>query len=162
MIPLTSTTRRRASAIGAWSLVLTGVTHAAAIAAGAAASTPAAELAARQAMADAHIDIAGLDRTLWQLFMGFSLTMAVFVTGLGALNLLVLRLAPQLFLTTRAALWVNLSIALPAFALAVLLFPPPPIALLGVASVAFGVALTRPTSTRPDARPLTSLGLSSS
>ncbi|AEV86954.1 hypothetical protein ACWT_5935 [Actinoplanes sp. SE50] len=139
--------RRSACAIGAWSLIATGAVHAAAIALGTAAATPPAERVARQAMAATHVDIAGIDRTLWQLFTGFSAAMALFIFGLGALNLLALRRAPQLFFDTRAALALNLSILLPAFVLSVLLFPPPPIVFLGASCAAFGYALTR-SSTR--------------
>ncbi|MEU7902859.1 LIC_13387 family protein [Actinoplanes sp. NPDC049118] len=143
MIPASPSARGRSCAIGAWSLLIAGVTHGVAVAVGAATATPAAERATREAMAATHVDIGGLDRTLWQLFMGFSLSMALFIAGLGALNLLALRRAPHLF-DTRAALWLNLAVVLPAFVLATLLFPPPPIALLGVACAGFGFALTRP------------------
>jgi hypothetical protein len=136
--------RRRACALGAWSLIVTGAVHAAAVAAGAAAATPPAELAARRAMAATRVAVAGLDRTLWQLFTGFSLAMALFILGLGALNLLVLRRAPHLFLNSRAALVLNLGIVLPALVLSVLFFPPPPIVLLALGGVAFGYALVCP------------------
>lgn len=129
--------------MGAWALVATGVLHAASVAVGTATEAPAAQRAVHDAMAATHVAVAGLDRTLWQLFLGFSLTMALFIAGLGALNLLALRRAPRLFVDTRAALWLNLGIVLPAFAVAVLAFPPPPIALLAVAGAAFGYALTR-------------------
>ncbi|MBB4745242.1 hypothetical protein BJY16_008701 [Actinoplanes octamycinicus] len=128
--------RRRACAIGAWSLVVTGVVHAAAVAAGAGETDSPVER-----LADTHLVIAGLDRSLWQLFTGFSLAMALFIVGLGALNLLVLRRAPELFLDGRAVIVLNLGIVVPALALSVLFFPPPPIVLLGVGGVAFGYAL---------------------
>ncbi|WIM92967.1 hypothetical protein ACTOB_004927 [Actinoplanes oblitus] len=147
-----SLARRRACAAGAWSLVVAGAVHAAVVAAGTAAPVPAAERAAREAMATTHVAIAGLDRTMWQLFTGFSLTMALFIFGLGALNLLVLRRAPHLFLGSRAALLLNLGIALPALVLSILLFPPPPILFLGVSCAAFGYALARPSALTP-ARP---------
>ncbi|MEV4704457.1 LIC_13387 family protein [Actinoplanes sp. NPDC049316] len=139
----------RACAVGAWSLIVTGAAHAAAMAAGAATSPPPAEEAARRTMAATHVTIAGLDRTLWQLFTGFSLAMALFIAGLGALNLLALRRAPELFLRSRAAGVLNLCVVLPALALSVLLFPPPPILFLGVSCAAFGYALTRPASRTP-------------
>jgi hypothetical protein len=134
---------KHACAVGAWSLVVTGVVHAIVVAAGSAATPSAGEQAARRTMAATHVTVAGTDRTLWQLFTGFSLAMALFIAGLGALNLLVLRRAPHLFLDGRAALVLNLGILLPALVLAALLFPPPPIVLLGVSCAAFGYALTR-------------------
>jgi hypothetical protein len=144
-----SSGRRRACATGAWSLIVTGTVHATVVATGSAATTPPDELAARRAMAATHITIAGLDRTMWQLFTGFSLAMALFLVGLGALNLLALRRVPELFLHSRAALVLNLGIALPALALAILLLPPPPIAMLSVTCTAFGYALIRPSATAP-------------
>lgn len=138
--------RRRACAFGAWSLVVTGTLHAIVVAAGTAVSPPAAERAARATMATTRVGIAGLDRTLWQLFTGFSLAMALFIAGLGALNLLVLRRAPEVLLASRAALALNLGVVAPALALSALLLPPPPIVLLGACCAAFGYALTRPSA----------------
>ncbi|GIF16373.1 LIC_13387 family protein [Actinoplanes teichomyceticus] len=144
MSPRISPARRCACAIGAWSLVVTGAAHAGTVVAGAAVAAPPAEQAARRAMAATHVDIAGLDRTLWQLFTGFSVAMALFIFALGALNLLVLRRAPHLFLDSRAVPGLNLGIVLAALILSVRFFPPPPIVLLTVSCLAFGYVLFRP------------------
>jgi amino acid transporter len=138
--------RYRASAVGAWALVVTGAGHLALTAVITTRPETATRRAARQAMTDAHLTILGMDRTLWQSFRGFSLLMAVLAIGLGALNLLVLRRAPELVLASRAVLWLNLAVVVPALALSALLFWPPPILLLGIACAAFGYALTRPSS----------------
>ncbi|MEU8238255.1 hypothetical protein AB0C07_08425 [Actinoplanes missouriensis] len=135
--------RRRAARIGAWALVATGALHLLVVAAGAAVTASPAEQAARRTMAATPVAIAGIERDLWQLYLGFSLAMALFIIGLGALNLIVLRHEPP-----RAGILLTLAVVLGALALSVLLLPPPPIVLLTISGAAFAYA-SMPESRRP-------------
>jgi hypothetical protein len=86
-------------------------------------------------MATTAIPVAGMERSYWDLFQGFSLMMALMLVGLGAMVLLV---EP-----TRAVKGLLAAVLVPAFAISVLLLPPPPIVLLGLAAVAAAVGLLR-------------------
>ena len=134
--------RLRACAVGSWTLVLTGVVHTAAELAAAVAPTPDAHRAARDAMSATVVAIGGVERTFAELMTGLSLTMAVFLTAFGALNLLALRRAPSLY-AADAVLLLDLAAAAVALALAVALLPPPPVVLLGGCCAAFAYALSR-------------------
>ncbi len=136
--------RSIATAVTGWLFVVTGTGHALLVGAGALLEPPEVERGVRQAMAGTSVTVAGLDRTLWELFQGFSLVMAVMLAGFGALNLLVLRRAPQLVHQTRALLWLDAAVLLPVLLVSVLLLPPPPILLLGLAASAVALALSRP------------------
>ena len=145
------TARSTATAVTGSSLVLTGTLHATVAALGAAADPPSGERLVRASMEATSTTVAGLDRSFWELFTGFSLVMAVLLTGFGALNLLVLRQAPRLVHETRALLWLDAAVLVPALAVCVLLLPPPPVVLLGVATAAVAVGLSRPDRQRgPD------------
>jgi hypothetical protein len=137
-----------------WSLVVTGAGHATLVAVGQAATPPADERAVRALMAATSIPVAGLERTYWDLFQGFSLMMALMLVGLGSLVLLVQREAPELVHGTRAPLVLLGLVLAPAVVISVLLLPPPPIVLLGLAAVAAAVALVRGPAVRESERPV--------
>ncbi|WP_432523641.1 LIC_13387 family protein [Kineococcus sp. SYSU DK006] len=142
--PRPATSRSRATTVAGWSLVATGALHASLVAAGAIAQPPPGERAVRASMRAATTSVAGLERSFWQLFNGFSLAMALLLVGFGALNLLVVRHAPHLLHRTRALLWLDACVVLPLLVVSLLLFPPPPVLLLGLAAAAVGTALCRP------------------
>jgi len=135
-----------------WSLVVTGAGHATLVAVGHAATPPADERAVRALMAATSIPVAGMERTYWDLFQGFSLMMALMLVGLGSLVLLVQRSAPELVHGTRAVLVLLGLVLVPAMVISVLLLPPPPIVLLGLAALAVAVALVRGSTGRESER----------
>lgn len=126
-------TRSKPTRLIGWLLVATGSGHAILVAVGYATSPPAGERAVRTLMAETAIPVAGMERSYWDLFQGFSLMMALMLVGLGALVLLV---EP-----TRAVKGLLAAVLVPALAISVLLLPPPPIVLLGLAAVAAAVGL---------------------
>ncbi len=138
------TTRLTGTAVAAWALLVTGVGHTVLVVVSAVSETPRDQLDVRQAMVETTTRVAGLDRSLWQLFSGFSLVMALLLVGFGALNLLLVRRHPGVLLESRAVLWLDLAVVLTALGIAVRLLPAPPIVLLGLAVVAVVVALSRP------------------
>ena len=148
---------RRSIAVGAWSLVVTGAGHGALVVVGSVTAPPVAEAEARRVMAATEAVGLGLERSLSQLFLGFSVTMALLLVAFGVLNLLALRHAPQLFLGTDTVLLLDLAVVMIALVISATLLPPPPIVLLAVATAAFGAAtgLRRPASAErePTSRP---------
>ena len=146
---------RRSIAVGAWSLVVTGVGHAALVAIDSVTAPPTGEAEARRVMATTDVVGLGLERSLSQLFLGFSVTMALFLVALGMLNLLALRHAPQLFLDTSAVLLLDLTVAVTALAISATLLPPPPIVLFTVTTAAFGAAVALRRTARADRTPTT-------
>jgi hypothetical protein len=141
------TLRLTATAVAGWTLVATGAGHAALVVVGATGEPQAGERAARAAMQPVTVTVAGLDRSLWQLFTGFSLAMALLLVGFGAVTLVVLREGPHLVQRTRALLWLDAAVVLLLLGVSAALLPPPPIVLLGLAAAAIGTALSRPNST---------------
>lgn len=140
-------TRTVAATVAGWLLVITGVGHTTLVAISSAATASAADTAIRDAMAAAPVTVAGLERSYWDLYLGFSLMMALMLVGLGALVLLVLRRAPEL--VARGMVVLLALVLVPAWAISALLLPPPPIVLLGAAAVAVvSAAVLRPRSTR--------------
>jgi hypothetical protein len=137
------TARSTATAVAGWLLVVTGAGHATLVAVQSISGVPASERPIHQAMAATTIPIAGIERSHWDLFVGFSLMMALMLVGLGALVLVVRRAAPELVRGTRAVLTLLGLVLVPALLLSVLLLPPPPIVLLGLALVAVVVGLVR-------------------
>lgn len=128
-------TRWNTTALIGWLLVATGAGHGTLVAAGYATTPPANERAVRELMAATSVPVAGMERSYWDLFQGFSLMMALVLVGLGALVLLVEQ--------TRAVSVLLALVLVPALALSLLLLPPPPIVLLGLAAVAAVAGLLR-------------------
>lgn len=147
--------QRRSIAVGAWSLVVTGVGHATLVAVGSVTAPPTGEVEARRVMAATDAVGLGLERSLSQLFLGFSVTMALFLVALGALTLLALHHAPRLFLDTGTVLLLDLAVAGTALAISATLLPPPPIVLFTVATAAFGAAAVLRRSAGADRTPTT-------
>ncbi|WP_432536188.1 LIC_13387 family protein [Kineococcus arenarius] len=151
--PRVAASRSTATTVAGWSLVLTGSVHAISFVVGAVVEPPPGEHLVRASMRGTTVSLAGLDRSFWQLFNGFSLAMALLLIGFGAVNLLVVRRAPELLHRTRALLWLDASVVLPLLVTSLLLFPPPPVLLLGLTAVAIGTALRRPNSRSAAASP---------
>ncbi|HXH80695.1 LIC_13387 family protein [Nocardioides sp.] len=141
--PRARTARGTALTAVGWLLVTTGGGHATLVAVSMAAGVPAAERPVRDVMAATSVPIAGIERSHWELFMGFSLMMALMLVGLGSLTLLVRHTAPDLAHGTRGVLVLLGLVLVPAMLISVLLLPPPPIVLLGLALVAVVVGLVR-------------------
>ena len=141
--PRARTARATALTVVGWLLVATGAGHATLVAVSMAAGVPAAERPVHDVMAATSVPIAGIERSHWELFMGFSLMMALMLVGLGSLTLLVRRAAPDLAHGTRGVLVLLGLVLVPAMLISVLLLPPPPIVLLGLALVAVVVGLVR-------------------
>ena len=140
-------TRTVAATVAGWLLVITGVGHTTLVAVASATTSSPADTAIRDAMATAPVTVAGLERSYWDLYLGFSLMMALMLVGLGALVLLVVRRAPEL--AAGAVVGLLALVLVPAWAISALLLPPPPIVLLGVATVAVvSSAVLRARSTR--------------
>ena len=135
MSPRPRSLRPTTVAMAGWLLVATGVGHASLVAVGPATTPPVDERAVRALMAATSIPVAGMERTYWDLFQGFSLMMALMLVGLGSLVLLV---EP-----TRAVKVLLALVLVPALALSALLLPPPPIVVLGLAAVVAVVGLLR-------------------
>ena len=137
------TVRSICTTVVGWSLVVTGVGHTTLVAVGSTLTPPAEERAVRAAMAATSIPVAGMERTYWDLFQGFSLVMALMLVGLGSLVLLVQRSAPELVHGSRAVLVLLGLVLVPAAVISVLLLPPPPIVLLGLAVAAVAIGLVQ-------------------
>jgi hypothetical protein len=142
-IPRQRNVRSTCTTVIGWSLVATGAGHTALVAVGSTLTPPAEERAVRATMAATSIPVAGMERTYWDLFQGFSLVMALMLVGLGSLVLLVQRSAPELVQGSRVLLVLLGLVLVPAVVISVLLLPPPPIVLLGLAAVAVVVALVQ-------------------
>ncbi|KGM09642.1 LIC_13387 family protein [Cellulomonas bogoriensis] len=131
-------------AVAGWALVVAGTGHLALTLTSLLGPVPDGERAARSVMGATVVTLGGVDRDLWQLFVGFSVTMGVLLVGVGGLVVLALRHAPDLVDSTRAVLALLLGVLLAGTTTAALLLPSPPIVLLGAASLAVALALRHP------------------
>jgi len=131
----------RAVKFGAWCFLLVGVLHLAVMAASAMRTTSAPTQRALHAMHAVPVTLVGITRDMAMLYYGFSATMAVVAIGYGAINLIVARLAPEVFVRGTAMLWANLVVAAAALLIAALAFPAPPIVALAAAVGAYAYAL---------------------
>jgi hypothetical protein len=132
---------RRLFEIGSWCFVVVGSGHLLIMALSAMRGPTAEVRRAHDAMRAATVSMFGLDRDVSQLFYGFSGAMGLLGIGIGVLSLVAARQVPQLLTRGRALVWIDLVIALVLLAVSILAFPPPPIVVLAVAAVAFGLAL---------------------
>lgn len=149
----TSVWRTRLFSIGAWCFVVVGVAHLLVQVGALAGSRPATLRVALDEMAHASSSLLVLDRSLLQLFYGFSVTMGLLALGLGILDLVVARQAPHLVTRGRAVLATNLALSAPVLAVSVLAFPEPPIVALAIATAAFALALAIRPGTSPRETP---------
>ena len=129
-----SARRMRASSVGGWAFIVTGVGH---LAVTTLAPVPGGAAAVEAQMRTVHVAI-GVTRDLGQLMTGYSLAMAVFLVACGAG---VLVLARRDVLRRRDPLVAGMA-ALSAVLLAISLafFPAPPIVTMLVALAALGTA----------------------
>ncbi len=141
----TSTTARdlrtRLFRIGAWCFVVVGLAHLLVQLTALAGSRPATVQRVLDVMAHTSTSLLVLDRSLGQLFYGFSVTMALSVLGYGILNLVVASRAHHLVAEGRLVPAMNLALSALALVVSVLAFPEPPIAALAVATAAFAATL---------------------
>ncbi|MFE2292975.1 hypothetical protein [Streptomyces sp. NPDC059452] len=128
---------------GAYGFVLLGVGHLALSAVAASADRTPEQHAADTAMRESTFALLGLERTVLDVTTGMSIAMALFSITCGLLILAAVRHAPELVRRRTAFGWIALAVSLAVLATAVLLLPPPPIAVLTVASCAFALSLRR-------------------
>jgi hypothetical protein len=143
MTPTTSRDRVRPLFLaGSWCLVVLGLGHLAFMAF-TLVRGPAAEesLVLRTMAGTATSSLLGIPRSLLALFYGFSATMGLLATAVGALNLAAERLAPEVLTRGRGLLRLDLTVCLLALAVAVVAFPAPAVAILVLACAAFTSAL---------------------
>lgn len=152
LLPARRTARTIALPLAGWLLVITGTGHTVLVVLGTLATPAAAEARVREAMASSSLVVAGLERSHWDLFQGFSLMMALMIVGFGALLLLVHHRVPDLATGSRGLLALVAAVLVPALAISALLLPPPPILLLGLAAAAVVLALREPDAPPPRAR----------
>jgi hypothetical protein len=139
--PAAAPTPARWPRLGAWCFVVVGAVHLLVLTLKLSTPLPPAELAVLARMGQVEIDGLGVQRSLAQLYYGFSATMGLLALGLGVVLLLVARRAPALLASGSALGRLSFALAAAAFAIALVAFPTPPVVLLGVATVAFGGAL---------------------
>jgi MFS family permease len=133
--------------IGAWSWIVCGVGHTVLDVAMRLSPKPDEERV--DAALRAHVfELGGIQRTSYEVMQGISLAMGVAIVTVGVLLLFVGRLASSSD-RTRPAILIGLVTSVVMLGLSVALLPSPPIVLLTVASVSFGIALLRgePTAT---------------
>ncbi|GAB2681365.1 hypothetical protein GCM10027194_12460 [Thalassiella azotivora] len=133
-------------AVAGWCLVVAGAGHLTVAALGALSPVPDGERVARAAMDATTVTLAGIERSLWQLFTGFSVLMGLLLLATGGLLLHALRRAPALVDESRAALTLLLGVLAAGWVTSLLLLPSPPIVLLGVAALAVALALRHPST----------------
>ncbi|WP_329025126.1 LIC_13387 family protein [Streptomyces sp. NBC_00690] len=140
--PLPRADSARPFTIGAYGFVLLGIAHLALSAASALTKAP-RQREVDTAMREPAFTLLGLERTVLDLFNGFSIAMALFVTACGLLLLTAVHHAPTLIQHRTAFGRLALTVSLAALAISVPLLPPPPIVILTITSCAFALSLRR-------------------
>lgn len=141
---LPATRELRAARVAGWSLVLVGCAHLLTVVAAAATDQDAATRQAFDVLRTVPVGIAGPERTLDQLFSGYSLMTGILAAATGCLVLLAGRLAVGAGVSLRPVLAFTLAVAAPSLVVAGVLLPTPPIVMLGVTVTACSVGLLRP------------------
>jgi hypothetical protein len=141
--PLRRADSVRPFAVGAYGFVFLGIGHLALSAASALATRTPQRREADTAMRESTFTLLGLERTVLDVFNGFSITMALFIITCGLLILAAVRHAPTLVQHRTAFGWIALTVSLTVLAISVLLLPPPPIVVLTITSCAFALSLRR-------------------
>lgn len=137
---------RRPVVVGAWCFVIVGTAHLLVMLGSVVAGPGVASDKALDAMRVAQSSLLGIDRNMQAMYYGFSALMALLAISYGLLNLAVVRLAPAVFVSRRSLLGMNLTTGVCSLGVAVLAFPLPAIAVLGIAVAAFAWALIENTS----------------
>ena len=127
----------RAFVVGSWALVITGLIHLAAHFAGRGQPHANPQEAQLIELASTHrFDMMGVPRTLMQVFDGFSLSLTILLIAAGVQNLIAVRsgLSRQ---GIRRLSWVGVLTGAALLALSVAKFPPPPVVLFSIVTLAF-------------------------
>ncbi|GGZ33303.1 hypothetical protein GCM10010387_29300 [Streptomyces inusitatus] len=140
--PLPRADSVRPFTVGAYGFVLLGVGHLALSAVSALTKTP-RQRETDTAMREPAFTLLGLERTVLDLFNGFSIAMALFIIASGLLLLTAIHHSPALVQHRTAFGRVALTVSLAALAISVPLLPPPPIVILTITSCAFALSLRR-------------------
>ncbi|MFE0151428.1 hypothetical protein ACFWY5_30080 [Nonomuraea sp. NPDC059007] len=127
----------RATAVGAWSAIITGTVHLL----GSLVPIPFdGEAGARRAMRAAEPDL-GLQTNFELLFDAMSQVMSIMFVAFGVITLAVVRNAAGLLATSRPLRWFNLGVGLACLAVVAYARLLPPIITMSIATAAFAVAL---------------------
>ncbi|MFD3698915.1 hypothetical protein ACFWUZ_22695 [Streptomyces sp. NPDC058646] len=129
--------------VGAGGFVLLGTGHLALAAAAAWGEPTPEQEASSAAMRAASMTLLGLERSTLDLVNGMSSVMALFVISCALLALFAARHSPTLVERRTAFVWTLFATSLAGLAIAALLLPPPPIAVLTVTTCAFALSLRR-------------------
>ena len=127
----------RAFAVGSWAMVVTGLIHLAAHFAGRGGPHANPQEAQLIELATTYrFTMMGVQRTLMQVFDGFSLSLTVLLLAAGLQNLIALRSGLSLRGVRRLS-WIGVLAGAALLALSVTSFPPPPIVLFSFVTAAF-------------------------
>jgi dipeptide/tripeptide permease len=126
---------------GAWCFIVVGFTHLLITGVATLGAPDPATQRAVGAMRAVPTTLPGIRSDMAQLYQGFSAAMALLGIGFGLLNLVVLRLAPDILVRGTVLLWVDAGVSALLLAVAVLAFPAPPILATAAALAAYGWAL---------------------
>jgi dipeptide/tripeptide permease len=127
--------------LGAWCFIVVGVTHLVLTGIAALDTPDPATQRALDAMRAVPTTMPGIRSDMAQLYYGFGVAMALLGIGFGLLNLVVLRLAPDILVRGTALLWLDAGVSALLLAVALLAFPAPPIVAATAALAAYGWAL---------------------
>jgi dipeptide/tripeptide permease len=132
---------QRLFGFGAWCFIVVGVTHLLVTGVDALGAPDPATQRAVDAMRAVPTTLPGIRSDMAQLYQGFGVAMALLGIGFGLLNLVVLRLAPDILGRGTVLLWVDAGVSALLLAVGVLAFPAPPILATAAALAAYGWAL---------------------
>jgi hypothetical protein len=129
--------------VACWLWIATGIGHTVGNHTSLGPRPTAEELALRAAMQEVRLSVAApLQRSVWQGFVGDSLSLGLMLVGFGAVQLICERaLRRRGIALPRALLVANLAVALTSLAITARCFPLQPLVGLLVMIVAYGVAL---------------------
>jgi len=120
--------------MGAWALVIVGVGHLGIVFL-ASLRRPRASQERDAYLRAQVVPVLGRNCNLRDMYAGFSVVMGLLFMTLGAADLLLGVMVPP------SLGWLNLGVSVVLLGISIRAFPPPPIVVLSVASVCFGLAL---------------------
>lgn len=126
--------------IGAWSLVILGIGHLLAHVSLSMFAQTAEQLSIAQVMTAFQINLLGSESNLMNFHNGYSLMMGILVLSYGLMNLIFVKYNSNAYVNIQPILILNSITALITCMLSIQLFFIVPIALSGIASVAFVLA----------------------